>query len=96
VDGTPTSFARRYREIPIGFKNPSSRSSPGVTGASLAAPERLEPVPRRIPHVIEPPRDLELAKLPSGDRPDGREALDPLARGKGLGVRVAEGDDHTA
>ena len=31
--GTPISFARRYWEMPIGSKNSSFKSSPGVTGS---------------------------------------------------------------
>jgi len=41
--GTPISFARRYWLMPIGFRNSSSRSSPGVTGLSL----RMLPLPQR-------------------------------------------------
>jgi len=33
--GTPISFARRYWLIPMGFKNSSNKSSPGVTGLNL-------------------------------------------------------------
>ncbi len=40
--GTPISFARRYWLMPIGFRNSSSRSSPGVTGLSL----RMLPLPQ--------------------------------------------------
>ncbi len=33
--GTPISLARRYLVMPMGFRNSSERSSPGVTGLSL-------------------------------------------------------------
>jgi hypothetical protein len=56
--------------------------------------QRLQSVSRGNAKVVQSPRDLQLAKLPTDHLFDGLEPPDALTRGDGLGVAVAERDDH--
>src|SRR6185436_9903500 len=83
--GTPISLARRYCESPIGRRNSSSRSSPGVTGLSLTMASRsFSGSPR--------PRHLRRRRPSSGSIPGTGRSLTlngkgfPL-RGRGLPLR---------
>ncbi len=59
-----------------------------------AAFEGFEPVSRRNTKVLEPARNLQLAKLPSRHRLDTHEPLDALSIREGLSVGALERIDH--
>jgi hypothetical protein len=56
--------------------------------------ERFESIARRYPQIVEPARDLKLAKLASREGLDAHEPLDAPAAGEGFRVSVPERDDH--
>ncbi len=66
------------------------------TELTLAASlERLQPIAWRNLQVIQPPSDLQLPQLATGDHLDSDEATDALTGGQALGVTIGERDDHT-
>jgi hypothetical protein len=56
--------------------------------------ERLEAISRRNPEVVEPPRDLKLPQLSTGNRRDRPESPHGTAVRQGLGFGRFERDDH--
>jgi len=56
--------------------------------------ERLEPVARRDSQVVQPTGDLQLTQLAPRDLLDRLKTPDPAAMGEGLGIGIAERDDH--
>lgn len=50
----------------------------------------LEPVARGNPQIVEPPRDVELAKLAPRNLLDTHEPPDPIGTRQGLRVGVPE------
>jgi hypothetical protein len=67
---------------------------PDAVPADAIALQRLQPISRRYPQILQSTRDLQLAQLASRNGGNIGEPLNSLAIGKGSRVSALEGLDH--